>query len=198
MILHISRAVFKRYLGINYDIKYVSFEEYLTNYMGGLGLSALRLPSRGKVGSKAVALRHVPFEHPQRALTMTSDSISPGTTSAIAIPAIDAKDSTINIAGGDQTFVTNIYNVDPNCDRGIWTNQPAAQTHHLFRQNLPVVVRCHHICELSWSSQGSPGRHLFVVHRRCAFRTMEGNGRRFCLDLRHTYVFSSSANHHRF
>src|ERR1700728_3506021 len=73
--------------------------------------------------------------------TMTSDSISPGITSTAAIPAIDAKDSTFNFAGRDQTFITNIYNVDPNCDRGIWTNHPATQTHQSSRQNLPVVVR---------------------------------------------------------
>src|ERR1700733_4071368 len=102
---------------------------------------------------------------------MTSDSISPGITSTAAIPAIYAKDNTFNFAGRDQIF--NI--ADPNCDRGIWTNHPAAQTHHLSRQNLPVVVRCHPIYKLLWSPQGSPGRHRFVVHRRSAFRTMEGN-----------------------
>ena len=50
---------------------------------------------------------------------MASDSISPDITSTIAIPAIDAKDSTVIVAGRDQTFVTNIYNVDPNCNQGI-------------------------------------------------------------------------------
>jgi hypothetical protein len=35
-----------------------------------------------------------------------------------AIPAINAQDSTVNVAGRDQTFVTNIYNVDPNCNQG--------------------------------------------------------------------------------
>ena len=84
--------------------------------------------------------------------TMTSDSILPGITPTAAIPAIYAKDSTFNNAGRDQIFNTIIYTVDPNCDRGIWTNQPAAQTHHLFRQNLSVVVRCHHIYKLLWSS----------------------------------------------
>src|SRR6202034_4867223 len=95
--------------------------------------------------------------------TMTSDLNSPGITSTTAIPAIYAKDSTFNNAGRDQIFITNNYNVDPNCDRGIWTNHPAAQTHDLFRQNLPVVVRCHPIYKLSWSSRGSPRRHRFVV-----------------------------------
>jgi hypothetical protein len=80
--------------------------------------------------------------------TMTSDSISPDITSTIAIPAIDAKDSTVNVAGRDLIFITNNYTVDPNFDQGIWTNQLAAQTHHLFRQNLSVVVRCHPICKL--------------------------------------------------
>src|SRR6202034_1638337 len=112
----------------------------------------------------------------QQLNTMTSDSISPDITSTIAISAIDAKDSTVNVAGRDLTFITNNYAVDPNCDRGIWTNQPAAQTHHLFRQNLSVVVRCHHIYKLLWSSRCSLGRHRFVVDRRSAFRTMEGNG----------------------
>jgi hypothetical protein len=126
--------------------------------------------------------------------TMTSNSTSPGTTSTTAIPAIYAKDSTVNVAGRDQIF----NNVDPSRDRGIWTNHPAAQTHDLSRQNLPVVVRCHPIYKLSWSSQGSLRRHWLVVHRWSAFRTMEGNGWRFYLDLRNTYVFSSSTNRHRF
>ena len=50
---------------------------------------------------------------------MTSDSISPGITSTTAIPAIYAKDSTFNSARRDQIFITNNYNVDPNCDQGI-------------------------------------------------------------------------------
>ena len=36
-----------------------------------------------------------------------------------AIPAIYAKDSTFNSAGRDLTSITNIYNVDPNCNQGI-------------------------------------------------------------------------------
>jgi hypothetical protein len=43
-------------------------------------------------------------------------------TSAIAIPAIEtlnAQDSTFNVAGRDITFVTNNYNLDPNCNQGI-------------------------------------------------------------------------------
>src|SRR5277367_4112330 len=39
--------------------------------------------------------------------------------SAVAINAINAQDGTVNIAGRDLTFVTNVYNVDPNCDQGI-------------------------------------------------------------------------------
>ena len=52
-------------------------------------------------------------------VVLDSDSISPDIISTAAIPAIDAKDSIINIVGGDQTFITNIYNVDPNCNQGI-------------------------------------------------------------------------------
>src|SRR6202034_1991463 len=104
--------------------------------------------------------------------TMTSDLNSPGITSTTAIPAIYAKDSTFNNAGRDQIFITNNYSVDPNCDQGIWTNHPATQTHHLFRQNIQVVVRCHPIYKLLWSSCSSLRTHGFVVHRRTAFRTM--------------------------
>jgi hypothetical protein len=50
---------------------------------------------------------------------LDSDSVSPDITATIAIAAIDAKDGTVNIAGRDQIFVTNVYNVDPNCDQGI-------------------------------------------------------------------------------
>jgi hypothetical protein len=108
--------------------------------------------------------------------TMASDSISPDVTSTIAISAIYANDSTVNVAGRDQIFITNNYIVDPNCDQGIWINQPATQTHHSSRQNLPVVICFHPIYKLSWSSQGSVGRHRFVVHQRRTFRTVEGNG----------------------
>jgi hypothetical protein len=107
--------------------------------------------------------------------TMPSDSISPDIISTIAIPAIDAKDSAVNVAGGNQTNITNIYNVDLNCDQGICINHSATQTHHSSRQNLPVVVRCHPIYILSRSSQGSLGRHRFVVYQRITFRTVEGN-----------------------
>ena len=41
------------------------------------------------------------------------------TTSAVAIDAINAQDSTVIVARKDQTFVTNIYNVDRNCNEGI-------------------------------------------------------------------------------
>src|ERR1700728_1210502 len=107
---------------------------------------------------------------------MTSDSISPGITSTAAIPAIDAKDSTFNFAGRDQTFITNIYNVDPNCDQGIWNNHPETQTHHSSRQNPSVVVRCHPIYKLSWSSQGSFGGYRFVVYEWYTIRAVEGSG----------------------
>jgi hypothetical protein len=52
---------------------------------------------------------------------MTSNSMSPDRTSlsAVAIPAINAKDSTVYVAGKNQTNITNIYNVDPNCNQGI-------------------------------------------------------------------------------
>jgi hypothetical protein len=56
--------------------------------------------------------------------TIASNSITPDITSILAI---NAKDSTVNVVGRDQTFITNNYNVDPNCDEGIWINQPAAQ-----------------------------------------------------------------------
>ena len=51
---------------------------------------------------------------------MTSEFMS---ASAGAIPAINAKDSTFNVVGGSQTNITNIYNVDPNCNQGIWEHQ---------------------------------------------------------------------------
>jgi hypothetical protein len=44
---------------------------------------------------------------------------STSTVAIHAIPAINAQDSTINVAGRDQTFVTTHYNVDPNCNQGI-------------------------------------------------------------------------------
>jgi hypothetical protein len=72
---------------------------------------------------------------------LDSDSISPGIASTTVIPVIYAKDSTLNSTGRNKTIITNYYPVDPNCDQGIWTNQPAIKTHHSSRQNLPVVVR---------------------------------------------------------
>ena len=54
---------------------------------------------------------------------MTSDySIAPDVPSTTAIPAINAQDSTVNVAGRDQIFIMNNYAVDPNCDKGIWIN----------------------------------------------------------------------------
>jgi hypothetical protein len=62
---------------------------------------------------------------------MTSDLISPGTTSTTAIPAIYAKDSTFNSAGRDLTCITNIYNVDPNCNQGIT---------HIINLRLKLII----------------------------------------------------------
>jgi hypothetical protein len=33
---------------------------------------------------------------------------------------INARDSTVNVAGRDQTIITNIYNIDPYCNSGIF------------------------------------------------------------------------------
>jgi hypothetical protein len=46
---------------------------------------------------------------------MASNSMSPAMS---AIPAINAKDSTVNVAGGNQTNITNNFYVDPNGDKG--------------------------------------------------------------------------------
>jgi hypothetical protein len=46
-------------------------------------------------------------------------STSTSTVVIPAIPAINAQDSTFNVAGRDITFVTNNYNVDRTCDQGI-------------------------------------------------------------------------------
>jgi hypothetical protein len=54
--------------------------------------------------------------------TMTPEVMSPAITSAGAIPAINAKDSTFNVAGGNLTNITHVYNVDPNCNQGICTS----------------------------------------------------------------------------
>jgi hypothetical protein len=70
-------------------------------------------------GSKLLCIRHQVINHMSQLDTMASESISPSTTSTTAIPAIYAKHSTINTAGRDQIFITNNYNVDPNCDQGI-------------------------------------------------------------------------------
>ena len=106
---------------------------------------------------------------------LDSDSISPDITSTIATNAIHAQHRSVNVASGNQTVITKIYPVDLNCDQGIWINQSETQTNHSSRQNLSVVVCCHPIYKLSWSSRGSLGGHRFVVHRRSTFRTMEGN-----------------------
>jgi hypothetical protein len=63
---------------------------------------------------------HICHNYMSRLNTITSDSISPGTTSTTAIPAIYVKDGTFNSAGRDQTNITYVYNVDPNCNQGIW------------------------------------------------------------------------------
>jgi hypothetical protein len=46
------------------------------------------------------------------------NSISTSAVAINAISAINARDSTVNVAGS-QTFVTNIYNADPNGNQGI-------------------------------------------------------------------------------
>ena len=43
--------------------------------------------------------------------------------SAGAITAINIEGNTYNVAGGNQTNITNNYNVDPNCNQGIWKHQ---------------------------------------------------------------------------
>jgi len=54
-----------------------------------------------------------------------SQTMKSTSTSALAIPAIsaisaiNAQDSTVNVVGGNQTNITTIYNVDPNCNQGI-------------------------------------------------------------------------------
>jgi hypothetical protein len=57
--------------------------------------------------------------------------MSPRSPSAGAIPAINAKDSTVYVVGRDQTNITNVYNVDPKCNQGIWT-------HHFLRPQLII------------------------------------------------------------
>jgi hypothetical protein len=54
---------------------------------------------------------------------MSTEFMSSGIASAGAISAINAQDSTVNVVGGNQTNNTTIYNVDPNCNQGIWTHQ---------------------------------------------------------------------------
>ena len=44
--------------------------------------------------------------------------MSPSRTAASPIPAIKAKDSTVYVAGGDQTNITNNFYVDPNGNQG--------------------------------------------------------------------------------
>jgi hypothetical protein len=58
---------------------------------------------------------------------LDSDSISPGTTSATAIPAINATYGTVNIVGRDQTNITNNFYVDRDSDQGIWRFNLARQ-----------------------------------------------------------------------
>jgi hypothetical protein len=93
-------------------------------------------------------------------MTMTSDSISPGIISTTAIPAIYAKDCTFNSPGRDQICITNIYNVDPNCDRGIWTNHTATQTHQCVQEKstsgCPLSSQPQTIMELSMFAWKTP------------------------------------------
>jgi hypothetical protein len=48
-------------------------------------------------------------------------------SSASAIPAINASNSTVSIAGRDQTNITNNFYLDRNYDRGICKFNPACQ-----------------------------------------------------------------------
>jgi hypothetical protein len=57
----------------------------------------------------------------------SSDSMSHSRIAASAIPAINAKDSTINVVGGDQANITNNFYVDPNGDQGNWNPNLALQ-----------------------------------------------------------------------
>jgi hypothetical protein len=47
-----------------------------------------------------------------------SQTMKSTSTSSVAIPVINAKDSTFNVVGGNQTNITIIYKVDPDCDQG--------------------------------------------------------------------------------
>jgi hypothetical protein len=94
---------------------------------------------------------------------MTSDSISPpGITSTTAIPAIYAKDCTFNTPGRDQIFITNIYNVDPNCDPGIWNNQPCDSNSPVVQtkstSGCPLSSHLQTITELSMFAWKTPVR----------------------------------------
>ena len=97
-------------------------------------------------------------------------------TSSVAIPAINAKDSNVNVVGGNQTIITNNYNVDPNCDQGIGTITVPRLSSSLSRQDLPVVIGRHPIYKLSRSSKGPSEGHRFMVHQWGTIRTVEGSG----------------------
>jgi hypothetical protein len=56
----------------------------------------------------------------QHAVILTSDSMSHSGTAMSAINAINAKYGTVNVAGGNQTNITNNLYVDPNGDKGNW------------------------------------------------------------------------------
>ena len=87
---------------------------------------------------------------------MTSDTISPDITSTSAIPAIYAKDSTVNVAGRDQMSIMNIYKVDPS----VGPINLSIST-EIYQWLSAVITPTNY--------QGSPGRHRFVVYRWSAF-----------------------------
>jgi hypothetical protein len=55
------------------------------------------------------------------------------TTAINSINSIDANDSTVNVVGGNQTNITTIYNVDPNCDQGIGSINHTTSTELIIR-----------------------------------------------------------------
>jgi hypothetical protein len=54
---------------------------------------------------------------------------------------VDLRSCTFNVVGGNQTNITTIYNVNPNCDKGIGSinHTTLNHPHRLSRQDLPVV-----------------------------------------------------------
>jgi hypothetical protein len=62
------------------------------------------------------------------------NSISTSAVAIPAIPAINAQDCTVNVVEGNQTNITTIYNVDPNCSQG---NGPI---HHTTSTELIICL----------------------------------------------------------